>query len=130
MKTVAAFLSHNEVNHRKKGYTKTEDPREYLENIDKPIVRLSVPKALFSECAVKGCSKRDIEVHHVRALRRVRHGYTIESIKSGRKTLKGRAMIESALSRKQIPLCKKHHVQWHKLNPIQLDENYLKKTLK
>jgi hypothetical protein len=111
-KVLAAFLTPNEINHRKRGYNKSIATNVYEESLVKPIVRLSIPKALFaSECAVEGCLNVDIEVHHIRALRRSRHGYTIESIKSGKKKLVGAAMIESALSRKQVPLCHEHHMQ-------------------
>jgi hypothetical protein len=37
-------------------------------------------------------------------------------------------MIESALSRKQIPLCKKHHTEWHKLTKSQLKNKYTLKN--
>jgi retron-type reverse transcriptase len=128
-KVLAAFLTPNEINHRKRGYNKSIATNVYEESLVKPIVRLSIPKALFaSECAVEGCLNVDIEVHHIRALRRSRHGYTIESIKSGKKKLVGAAMIESALSRKQMPLCHEHHMQWHKLGKPQLRKGYIKKT--
>jgi hypothetical protein len=110
--TLSQFLTPNDINHRTKGYTTSYDPINHKNDLEKPIVKLSVPKALFAgSCAVKGCENRDIEVHHVRALVRKRAGYKIESIKNNGKTIKGLAMIESALARKQIPLCKKHHVE-------------------
>jgi retron-type reverse transcriptase len=127
---LASFLTPNEVNHRFRGFSKSEDVYYWLENLDKPLVKLSIPKALFAgKCSVVGCSNINIEVHHVRALRRTKkEGYLVESIKSGSKTLKKTAMIESALSRKQIPLCKEHHKEWHKLNPNMIDSRYLRKS--
>ena len=84
-------------------------------------------KALLSQkCAVIGCTNKDIEVHHIRALKRVIHGYLVESIKSKNKSLRGSSKIESALNRKQIPLCREHHAQWPKLDKSQIDESYLK----
>ena len=71
-------------------------------------------------------SNKDIEVHHVRALQRVKHGYLVESIKSKDKSLRGSSKIESALNRKQIPLCREHHAQWSKLDKSQIDEFYLR----
>ena len=125
---LASFLTPNEVNHRSRGFSKSQDVYHWLENLDKPLVKLSIPKALFAgKCSVVGCTNTDIEVHHVRALRRTKKGYLVESIKSGSKTLKKTAMIESALSRKQIPLCKEHHREWHKLNPNMIDSRYLRK---
>ena len=126
---LASFLTPNDVNHRTRGFTKSRDVYHYLEDLDKPLVRLSIPKALFArKCAVSGCTNNDIEVHHVRALRRTKKGFLVESIKSGNKTLKGSVMVESVLSRKQIPLCREHHKEWHKLSPHDIDKKYLKKS--
>lgn len=126
-KTLSVFLTPNEVNHRSRGFTKSYDPVSYLNDLDKPITKLSIPKVLFSQqCAVKGCTNKDIEVHHVRALRRSKHGYLVESIKSKNKSLKGFSKVESALNRKQIPLCKSHHTNWHKLKKSQIDTFYIK----
>ena len=128
--TIATFLNSNDINHRSRGFTKNQDQRGELEKLERPIVKISIPKALFAgECAVEGCTDTDIEVHHVRALRRVRKGFIVESIKSGKKTLKGGAKVESALSRKQIPLCRKHHAEWHKLTHKQINEKYLRKMV-
>jgi len=127
---LASFLTPNEVNHRSRGFSKSVDVYHWLDDIDKPLTKLSIPKALFAgKCAVIGCTNTDIEVHHVRALQRTKKGYFVESIKSGSKTLKGSAKVESALSRKQIPLCREHHKEWHKLNSRMIDKKYLKKTV-
>ena len=126
---LVSFPSPNEINHRTRGFTKSQDVHHFLEDFDKPLVKFSIPKALFAgKCAVNECTNNNIEVHHVRALRRTKKGYLVESIKSGNKTLKKSAMVESALSRKQIPLCQEHHKEWHKLNPFQIDKKYLKKS--
>ena len=129
-KVLAAFLTHSEINNRSRGFNKPFDPIVHLESLDKPIVKLSVPRALFSkQCAVINCTNLDIEVHHVRALKRVKHGYLIESIKSKNKSLRGSSKIESALNRKQIPLCREHHAQWPKMDKSQIDKSYLKKVV-
>lgn len=126
---LASFLTHNEVNHRTRGFTKSRDVYHCMTDLDEPLVKLSIPKVLFAgKCAILECTNRDIEVHHVRALRRTKKGFLVESIKSGNKTLKGSAMVESALSRKQIPLCREHHQEWHKLNPNDIDQKYLRKS--
>lgn len=126
---LASFLTPNEINHRTRGFTKSQDAYHHLEDLNKPLVKLSIPKALFAgKCAVNGCTNSDIEVHHVRALRRTKKGFLVESIKSGNKTLKGSAMVESALLRKQIPLCREHHKEWHKLSPLDIDKKYLQKS--
>ena len=125
---LASFLTPNDINHRSRGFTKSRDVYHCLEDLDKPLVKLSIPKALAGKCAVLDCTNTDIEVHHVRALQVSKKGYTVESIKSGNKTLKGSAMVESALSRKQIPLCRKHHREWHRLSPKEIDFKYLRKS--
>ena len=129
-KTLSSFLTPNEVNHRSRGFNLSDDPVIYKENLDKPITKLSIPKVLFSnKCAVKGCTNTDIEVHHIRALKRIKHGYFVESIKSKNKSLRGSSKIESALNRKQIPLCREHHAQWPKLEKSQIDNFYLRNVV-
>ena len=127
LKILSVFLTPNEINHRSRGFTKSYDPITFRNNLDKPITKLSIPKVLFSQqCAIKDCINKDIEVHHIRALQRVMHGYHIESIKSKNKSLKGSSKIESALNRKQIPLCRHHHDNWHKVKKSQIDTFYIK----
>lgn len=125
---LAKFLSSNEINHKPRGFITSLDPVEYKEGLEKPLVKLSLPKTLFAKkCVVINCINTDIEVHHIRVLRRFKYGYLVESIKTSRnKSLSGYAKIESALSRKQIPLCREHHVQWHNLDSSQIDKSYLK----
>ena len=53
---------------------------------------------------------KDIEVHHIRALQRIKHRYR----------------IESALNHKQIALCPHYHANWHKVSKSQIDTFYLK----
>lgn len=129
-KTLSAFLTPNDINHRARGFNKSFDPITYMDDLDKPISKLSIPKVLFSkQCAVKGCTNEDIEIHHIRALKRIKHGYFVESIKSKNKSLKGSSKIESALNRKQIPLCREHHAQWSKLEKSQIDNFYLRNVV-
>lgn len=129
-KTLSAFLTPNDINHKTRGFNKSIDPITYMNDLDKPISKLSIPKVLFSkQCAVKGCTNEDIEIHHIRALKRIKHGYFVESIKSKNKSLKGFSKIESALNRKQIPLCRDHHAQWPKLEKSQIDNFYLRNVV-
>lgn len=106
------------------------DPIDERKNIDRPITRLSLPKAMLSdECAIKDCVNRDIQVHDIRALKRRVHGYVIESIESKKK--RPRAVM-SALARKQIPLCKYHHKEWH-MNRVGLNslrDKYVDKKIR
>lgn len=50
---VCRFLSPNDINLRTRGFTTAYDPREDWHALDKPIVKLSIPKVLFvKKCAV------------------------------------------------------------------------------
>lgn len=73
---------------------------------------LSLQNAAISrhECAIKDCVENtNIEVHHVRKLfRNTYNGITV--VKGKGVKLKGIQAIESALKRKQVPLCNKHHI--------------------
>lgn len=130
-KMLVEFLTPNDINHRSRGFFITEDPFHFKNNLDKPLIRLSVSKALFAKkCAVLGCTNTDIEVHSIKALRRVRYCYSLDSIKSKGNCIKrAYAKVESALNRKQIPLCKDHHSQWHSLKSFQLNKEFLKTTV-
>jgi len=79
---------------------------------------------------IKGCDNIDIEMHHIQKLQRSVSGYIVKSIMSTKnkrkhKPIKGLKLIESALRRKQIPLCSYHHQEIHKGN-ISLEELDLK----
>jgi Type II intron maturase len=130
-RVLAEFLTSNDVNHRTRGFLTSRDPSVFKNDLDKPIVKLAIPKAFFAnKCVIIGCKNSDIEVHHVRALRQVRHGFALEPIKSKGKSIKREyAKIESALNRRQIPLCKEHRKLWHTLSIPQLDKQYLKAHL-
>ena len=45
-KTLSTFLTPNDVNHRIRGFNKSYDPITYINNLDKPITKLSVPVRL------------------------------------------------------------------------------------
>jgi hypothetical protein len=58
---LASFLTPNDINQRTRGFNKSCDVYHYLEDLDKPLVRLSIPKALFAEkCAVNRCANSGI----------------------------------------------------------------------
>lgn len=81
---------------------------------------------IFDTCAVEGCNNKDIEIHHVRYLRRSTSGNTI-IIQGQKKKLKGWEAISSAQKAKQLPLCTEHHKMIHanKLNKNMINKNYL-----
>lgn len=78
-----------------------------------------------------GCSETEnIEVHHIRALKRKINSNGIMSIinKKG-KRVSGIAAVLTTVRRKQLPLCAKHHLEFEKGNYSQLDYGKLTKVL-
>ena len=83
---------------------------------------------LYKECQVKKCKNDDIQIHHVRALyKKLTRNYATISMKSTKKKKIKIRYIESALRRKQISLCKKHHLD---IYTRQLTHFDIKNTLK
>lgn len=76
-------------------------------------LNLQNSKIFSNTCAVKGCeTKEGIEIHHIRKLHRgsaFANGKTMTIVKGRARTLSKIEAIESALKRKQITLCRKHH---------------------
>ena len=76
-------------------------------------LRLYARSRLFSDCCVLGCDNTDIEIHRVRKLHRVlKKGKGISVLTTRGKRVSGLAAIMSALNRKYIPLCSKHHLEF------------------
>ena len=105
-----SYLSNMQVyNLRKEFLTNIKD--NPFKDMNKVLTRLTRSPINQGQCAVKDCSCTDIEIHHLRQLyRRTQDGKGFTIITAGKaKRLYGRAAIESALNRKQIPLCSQHH---------------------
>lgn len=82
---------------------------------------------MFSQCSVLGCQHKDIQIHHERRLHRKKlreDKFTIVN-KHGRK-IQGLAALMSAINRKQLPLCTKHHIEFEKGVFSNLDKTFLK----
>lgn len=126
---LASFPTPNEVNHRIRGFSKFQDVYHLLGNLDRPPVKLSIPKALFAgKCIVDECINTDIEVHNVCSLRRTKKGLFVEPIKSHFKILKKFVMVESSFMKKQTSLCQKYHREWRQLSPIGVRQKYRHKS--
>lgn len=97
------------------------DPFEHL---FKTFVSLQKAAISSESCAIVDCPETDIEVHHVRKLYRSVNKNNQIIIKGKAKTLRGIKAINLGLNRKQIPLCSKHHKDWHRgvLNKSHLKE--------
>jgi len=82
-------------------------------------------------CSVLNCKEtNNIEAHHVRALRRNvnKNGVTSAvDIKGNR--VKGLPAVLTAINRKQIPICTKHHLEFERGEYIQLDYTKLSAVL-
>lgn len=95
------------------------------------IHRASHGLSYFEGCSVMGCSETEnIEVHHIRALKRKINSNGIMSVinKKG-KRVSGIAAVLTTVRRKQLPLCAKHHLEFEKGNYSQLDYGKLTKVL-
>jgi len=124
---VVSFINSVTVTNLKKDFL-SNDLRNPYSELNKSYMSLQRAAISANKCAVKDCNEIDnIEVHHVRKLFRNidRTGKVVVQGKA--KKLSGRLAIESALKRKQIPLCPKHHKDWHKgiISNIDLDEPWV-----
>jgi hypothetical protein len=116
------------INHRERGFNTTHDFFVEFERVDKPLMKLFISRALFSEkCAIIGCLNANIGAQRIRVLKRARKSFTVESVRSKSKTLRERTKVESALGKKQIPLCEYHHVEWNRLEKTKIRKFYLNK---
>ena len=124
---LASFLTPNNINPYSRFYQISRRvPLSW--GLDMPLVKLSIPKALFAgKCAVIDCANTDIEVHHVRSLRRTKKGYAVESIKSGKKPIKDQPWL-NLLFRENRYLCVRTSQGWHRLSPKEIDSKYLRKS--
>lgn len=96
-------------------------PINYQEILNKTYISFQNYTIYQNRCSIIGCENtEDIEIHHIRKLFRDIYfepnknnvNKNLTSIKSTkRKKLKGHIAMNSALKRKQIPLCKNHHHQ-------------------
>ena len=109
----ASFINSVFVTNLKKDFLSNDlkDPYDNLTRSYKSLQRAAIS---VNKCAVKNCVEiNNIEVHHVRKLFRKRDKTGNVTIQGRAKKLSGRFAVESALKRKQIPFCPKHHKDWH-----------------
>jgi len=104
-------------------------------NVDEIMIkysrRLSQGTLFFSKCGVKDCINTDVEIHHIRKLGRKKvEGGTISVITKKGKRVSGIGALLSAMNRKQLPLCKKHHLEFENGCFYPLDNEYLSKVLR
>lgn len=90
--------------------------KDPFKKLDRIYASFSSTKIFSGNCAVLGCINADIEIHHIKSLNRQFDKKTNNIIITNGKTkkLSGIEAYQSALNRKQLPLCKKHHLEFHK----------------
>ena len=91
------------------------------ENMAKIFLSLQSSKLFGHKCAIAYCVNEGNEIHHIKQLYRNIDDKGITIHKGKAKKLKGAIAYESALKRKQIPLCSYHHRAWHN-NKIGLND--------
>lgn len=102
-----------------------------LDNMIGRIFKLSHSLAFFQGCSVKGCDETDhIEVHHIARLhRRVSSDGGTSVLDKKGKRVEGLPAILTMLNRKQIPLCRKHHLEFEDGKFSELDYGKLNSIL-
>jgi group II intron reverse transcriptase/maturase len=119
------FIDSTEVSNLQKKFliNPTTDPFEYLSRTFFSLQRAAISSEY---CAIINCLETETEVYHIRKLYRNVDKNNHIIVKGRAKTLKGIKAIDSALNRKQIPLCSKHHKDWHRglLNKSHLKEEW------
>ena len=126
-KKVISFINSVTVTNLKKDFLSKDLKNPYSE-LTKSYLSLQRAAISANKCAVKGCNENDnIEVHHVRKLFRNVDKTGKVIIQGKAKKLSCRLGVESALKRKQVPFCPKHHKDWHKgiISNINLEEPWV-----
>ena len=102
-----------------------------LETITRKFMkRQNISSVYFSRCSVVGCTNSEIEIHHIRKLERVNHSDGSRSILTRKGSrIKGLPAVLTAMSRKQLPLCKTHHLEFEKGVYRPIDTEYLRNSL-
>ena len=116
-----SFINSVDVSNMEKDFLIRDIKDPYIA-ISKSFINLQKAAISTHSCAVKNCNEtQNIEVHHMRKLHRNVDKNNRAIIKNKSKKLSGLRAIESALNRKQIPFCSKHHDDWHNGNLSKYD---------
>nr|YP_009476642.1 hypothetical protein StoMt_p006 [Storeatula sp. CCMP1868]AVM81135.1 hypothetical protein StoMt_p006 [Storeatula sp. CCMP1868] len=86
--------------------------------------------SLLTKCSVEGCTNVDIEVHHIAKLhRKINKNGLITIVNRSGKRVSGLAGLLTAINRKQLSLCRFHHLEFEKQKFSPLDEGFLNLAL-
>lgn len=100
---------------------------ELSEILRKYQFRLYRSNAILSNCAVENCQNSDIEIHHIKKLhRKIEKNGRISILDLKGNRVKGIAAILSASNRKQLPLCRQHHVEFESGKFTKINSSFLK----
>ena len=91
----------------------TEPILNPYENMNKIFLNLQSSKLFGHKCAIIDCENEGNEIHRMKQLYRNIDDRGIVISKRKAKKLRVALAYESALKRKQIPLCTYHHRAWH-----------------
>ena len=134
MKKVSLISRSSIVNHPSKFNLKSDGSvidHFSFDNMIGKIFKLNHSLEFFQGCSVEGCNEtKSIEVHHiVRLHRKVDSDGNTSVIDRKGKRVKGLPAILTMLNRKQLPLCRKHHLELEKGIFSNLDIDKLKSVL-
>jgi group II intron reverse transcriptase/maturase len=111
---LASFMKSNEIKTMRRQF-RSNVPHDAAEKVLNQIwAKFTRTNFFGAECAVDGCDNTNIEWHHVHKLSRMKDHFGRVSVmtRKGRR-VSGTDAFRVALNRKQIPLCKKHHMDLH-----------------
>jgi len=117
LKSIAHFPSAAKVNAMEGGFDLNKDFTNELNKLEYPTMSLSfsISKRIFINCAVENCNATEVKIYHVKQLDRKIQKFRVKSMlfrqNSNIKISSDFRIIESTLNRKQVSLCKKHHVE-------------------
>lgn len=123
---LAKFPTKESINNKKKVFHDSSTGPMELERIIRIKANtLNAIKIMDSKCAVVGCNNDAKQIHHIRKWGRRLRGSVISA--SGSQVLQGWKGLESALRRKQVPLCISCHVKADKgeITPDNFDFKFI-----
>jgi hypothetical protein len=128
---IAQFLSTQEIRTMGRKFLSNVSKDAGVKVLDHIWAKFTRTKFFGVECAVDGCDAHDIEWHHVDKFKRMKDTFGKVSVvtKKGRR-VSGTEAFKVALNRKQIPLCKSHHMDLHnkKISFSDLNWEYIKEV--
>jgi group II intron reverse transcriptase/maturase len=126
---LASFMSSQEIKTTRRQFRSNVSQDAVEKVLNQIWAKFTRTNFFGAECAVKGCENPKIEWHHVDKLSRMKDHFGNISVvtKKGRR-VSGIDAFKVAFNRKQIPLCKMHHISLHqkKISFQHLDWEYIK----